>query len=259
MGVCVPRVFTPPLRDLSESGASWGHDLAWFCREVLGSPLSDYQEWLGLHALEVLTKDKAIEFALLEDDPAAELAKIERLYAPPVVRGGRPIPNGRLRFTKVVILIARQNGKTDFVKKFIKWAVFRKRVPEVMAAAQTLNKAMGLWDEILLEIQQDPKLSKHIERPKLLNGSQTLWTRGKRSRYRPVGIDENAGRGDTVDLLYIDELRTQKDFTGVNALEATTTVPDNGLIITTSNAGAAHSVVLREYRDLAMKPIANGT
>ena len=42
---------------------------------------------------------------------------------------------------------------------------------------------------------------------------------------------------------------------GVNSLESTTSVPDNGLIVTTSNAGANHSVVLKEYRVLAMKPI----
>lgn len=254
-----PRIFTPSLRDLSEPDATWGHDLIWFCDAILGEPMSPYQEWLSLHALEVLTKDKALEFAMLEDDPLAEIKKIDRLYAKREVRGGRPIPNGRLRFTKIVILISRQNGKTDWVKKLIKWALFRKRLPEVMAAAQTLNKSMALWKGIKREVEQHPKLAKQLGKPVLLNGSQELWTKDNRGRYRPVGIDENAGRGDTVDLLYIDELRTQKDFVGVNALEATTTVPDNGLIVTTSNAGSAHSVVLRDYRRLAMRPIEDRT
>lgn len=259
MALQLPRVYTPPLRDLEEPGATWGHDLAWFCREILGSPLSDYQEWLGIHMLEVLTKEKALEFAAMEDDPTAEFARIERLYGPPVVRGGRPIPNGRLRFTKVVILIARQNGKTDFVKKLIKWAIFRKRVRDVLAAAQTLNKAIDLWNEIVDEVEADPKLRKMLGRVDHSKGAQAMWTKGKRNRYRPVGIDENAGRGDTVDLLYIDELRTQKDFTGVNSLTSTITVPDNGLVVTTSNAGSDHSVVLREFRELAMRPIVEGT
>lgn len=254
----LPRIFTPPLRDLSDPDASWGHDLAWFCEEILREPLSDYQMWLGVHALEVLTKDKAREFAMLEDDPAAELAKIERLYAPPVKRGKRHVPNGMLRFTKVLILISRQNGKTDFVKKLIKYMLFRMRVHEIMAAAQTLNKSMDLWDEILREVEDHPKLSKQLASVKKLNGSQQLWTTAK-CRYRPVGIDENAGRGDTNGFLYIDELRTQKSYTGVNSLEATTTVPDNGLIVITSNAGANHSVVLRDYRRLARKPIDEGT
>mgnify|MGYP006887530554 FL=1 len=132
--------------------------MAWFCDEILDEPLSDYQEWLSMHALEVLTKEKALEFAMLEDDPSAEIAKVERLYASPEVRGGLAIPNGRLRFTKTLILISRQNGKTDWVKKLIKWAIFRKRMPEVMAAAQTLNKSIDLWNEILLEIERHPKL-----------------------------------------------------------------------------------------------------
>lgn len=259
MTLTLPRVFTPPLRDLSSPDASWGHDLIWFCDEILGEPLSDYQEWLALHSLEVLTREKALEFASWEDDPAAEYAKIERLYESPDVRGGRPIPNGRLRFTKVVILIARQNGKTDYVKKLIKWAIFRKRMPEVMAAAQTLNKSIDLWEEIRRELEApESRLARHMSTPNKANGSKAIWTRGRKCRYRPVGIDENAGRGDTIDLLYIDELRTQKDFTGVNSLEATTTVPDNGLIVTTSNAGADHSVVLRDYRQLATRPVEAG-
>ena len=254
MALMLPRLFTPPLRDLDEPGASWGHDLIWFCRVVLLDPLSDWQEWLAIHALEVLTRERAVEFALLEDDPTAELAKVDRLYSAPVVRGGRPIPNGRLRFTKIVILIARQNGKTDFVKKLLKWALFRKRMPEVMAAAQTLGDALDLWEEVVKEIEEHPKLSKQYAGKRLLNSQQQMSTIHA-CRYRPVGINERSGRGKTLDMLYIDELRTQKDFVGVNSLEPTTSASDNGLIITTSNAGANHSVVLKEYRELAMKPI----
>lgn len=259
MSLTLPRIFTPPLRDLDEADATWGHDFAWFCREILQSPLSDYQEWLGLHALEVLEEEKAREFAMLEDDPTDELEKVERLYAPPKVKGGRPIPGGMLRFTYVLILISRQNGKTDFVKKLIKYFFFRRRVPEIMAAAQTLNKAIDLWNEILLEIELDPLLSRSLGRVDHSKGGQALWSKDRRRRYRPVGIDENAGRGDTNDLLYIDELRTQKTEVGVNSLEATTTVPDNGLIVVTSNAGSDHSVVLRGARERAMKPLNEGT
>lgn len=259
MSLTLPRIFTPPLRDLDEPGATWGYDFAWFCDEILRDPLSDYQEWLGVHCLEVLTEEKAREFAMLEDDPAKEIAKVKRLYAPPKVKGGRAVPNGMLRFTYVLILISRQNGKTDFVKKLIKYFFFRRRVSEIMAAAQTLNKAIDLWNEILLEIELDPLLSRSLGRVDHSKGAQALWSKDRRRRYRPVGIDENAGRGDTIDLLYIDELRTQKTEVGVNSLEATTTVPDNGLIVATSNAGAGHSVVLRATRERAMKPINEGT
>ena len=259
MELTMPRLFTPPLRDLDEPGATWGHDFAWFCREILRNPLSDYQEWLGLHALEVLEEEKAREFAMLEDDPTDELEKVRHLYSSPKVKGGRPIPGGMLRFTYVLILISRQNGKTDFVKKLIKYFFFRRRVPEIMAAAQTLNKAIDLWNEILLEIELDPLLSRSLGRVDRSKGAQAAWSRDRRRRYRPVGIDENAGRGDTVDLLYIDELRTQKSYVGVNALEATTTATDNGLIVVTSNAGGPHSIALRETRQRALKPIQDDT
>ena len=53
LGSTEPRLFTPPLRELTEE-TSWGFDVIWFARQILKKPLSPWQEWLAIHALELL-------------------------------------------------------------------------------------------------------------------------------------------------------------------------------------------------------------
>ena len=97
VGSTEPRVYTPPLRELTPE-TSWGFDVVWFARKILREPLTPWQEWLAIHSLE-----------LLED--------------------------GTPRFKTIVLLVARQNGKTHFAKVLIKWALFRKRLKFVLGNA----------------------------------------------------------------------------------------------------------------------------
>lgn len=83
LGSRTPRVWTPPLRELKpdvldddgniiEPATSLGFDVIEWARESLKVDLLPWQEWLLIHALELL-------------------------------------PNGRLRFRTVLVLVARQN------------------------------------------------------------------------------------------------------------------------------------------------------
>ncbi|MFS0228442.1 hypothetical protein ACL1CF_15115, partial [Corynebacterium striatum] len=119
VGSTVPRVFTPPLRELTPE-TSWGFDVVWFAREILRQPLSPWQEWLAIHGLELMDQDKVKE--LYPDDPAVWDEEIPR-------------------FKTILVLVARQNGKTHFAKTLIKWALFRKRLKYILGAAQTKNDA----------------------------------------------------------------------------------------------------------------------
>jgi phage terminase large subunit-like protein len=71
-----PRIFTPPLRELTPE-TSLGFSLIQFAEEILLVHLFPWQRWLAIHALELR-------------------------------------PDGRLRFRNVVLLVARQNGKSMF-------------------------------------------------------------------------------------------------------------------------------------------------
>ena len=76
-GVTVPRLWTPPLRRLDRR-TSKGWDVIDFARIVLGIRLYPWQQWLLVHALEL-------------------------------------DPDGSYRFSKVIVEVARQNGKTTLV------------------------------------------------------------------------------------------------------------------------------------------------
>jgi hypothetical protein len=52
LGAVVPRLWTPPLRDLEDEESSWGYDFIDFC-ELIGWPLDPWQVWLAIHLGEL--------------------------------------------------------------------------------------------------------------------------------------------------------------------------------------------------------------
>ena len=72
-----PRIFTPPLRRLTRS-TSKGFECIEFAEDILEIKLLPWQKWLLIHALELN-------------------------------------PDGSFRFRTVVLLVARQNGKSTLM------------------------------------------------------------------------------------------------------------------------------------------------
>lgn len=229
-----PRVFTPPLRELTPE-TSWGFDVVWFARTVLREPLTGWQEWLAVHALELLPPDRVK--ALYPDEP--------ELW-------DREIP----RFKTVLVMVARQNGKTHWAKVLIKWALFRKRLPYILGAAQTKNDAYELWEQITDECESHGQLKKRLRRTSKAHGFESL--RSKTGQYRIAGLDKKDGRGKTVNLLYLDELREHKSWEAWKGLTPTTKSPLVGMNVCTTNAGDVHSVVLNSLQDKAHAAIEAG-
>lgn len=225
VGSTEPRIFTPPLRELTPD-TSWGFDVIWFAREVLGEPLTPWQEWLSIHALELLPPERVK--AMYPDIPDLWSAEV-------------------LRFKTILVMVGRQNGKTHWAKVLIKWALFRKRLPYILGAAQTKNDAFELWEQITDECESHPKLRKRLRRTSRAHGFEAL--RSKTGQYRIAGLDKKDGRGKTVNLLYLDELREHKTWLAWNALTATTKSPLVGFNIATSNAGDMSSIVLNTIQE----------
>ena len=119
-GVTLPRIFTPPLRPLTRETSN-GFAVIAFAEIMLHVHLYPWQQWLLVHALE-----------LLED--------------------------GSYRFRKVIVLVARQNGKTTLMGVLAAWWLFvdsnkhPDRVPPVkflvVGAAQTLDNAKGPYNPV---------------------------------------------------------------------------------------------------------------
>lgn len=236
LGSVTPRIYTPPLRDLEDPKNTWGYDVIWFAKEILKEPLSPWQEWFVIHALELLPREAVQE--LYPDNPAV---------------WEREIP----RYKTILLMIARQNGKTHVAKVLIKWALFRKRLPKIMGAAQTKNDAKDLWEEIVEECESNPSLKKRMRRTTHANGAECL--RSKWSTYRIASIERGAARGKTNDFLFMDEMREHTSWKGYSALSSTTLSPVGAFNFLASNAGDDDSIVLASIRSGAISGIDSGS
>jgi hypothetical protein len=208
-----PRLFTPPLRRLSRK-TSRGYEVADFAREVLGEPLLPWQEWLAIHALELL-------------------------------------PDGLFRFRTVMALVARQNGKSSLSKVVALWRLYVDGARLVLGSAQDLSIAREVLEGSIDMAKAVPELAEEIDVIRKTNGDEFLKLVGG-GRYKITAATRSAGRGLSVDHLTMDEIREQRDWAAWSALSKTTTARANGQIWALSNAGDDQSVVLNHLRDAAL-------
>jgi Phage Terminase len=209
-----PRLWTAPLRPLTPS-TSLGFEAIAFASDVLGVTLLPWQRWWLIHALE------------LDAD------------------------TGRYRFRTVLTLVGRQQGKTTLLKIVALWAMFLGRADLVLGAAQSLDIARESWQGAVDLAEGTPDLSQEVATVRRANGELTLGlTNG--SRYRIAAATRSAGRGLSVDLLILDEIREHHDWEAWGALSKTTMARANALKVCISNAGDERSVVLNGLRSAAL-------
>jgi hypothetical protein len=213
LGCEQPRLWTRPLRELTPA-TTLGFEAAQFAEQVLGLTLLPWQRWWLLHALE-----------LRED--------------------------GRFRFRTVLTLVARQNGKTHLLKVVALYFMFLGRARLVLGAAQSLDIAKEAWSGAVELARDVDELHAEVESVRLTNGEQEMrLVTG--ARYRIAATHRAAGRGLSVDLLILDELREHRDWLAWGALSKTTTARRNAIIVGISNAGDDESVVLNSLRSAAL-------
>jgi hypothetical protein len=212
MGCTEAREFTPPLRPLTRQ-TTLGYELADFADLVLGEPLLPWQRWLAIHALELL-------------------------------------PDGTPRFRTVVVLVARQNGKSHFARVLTLYFLFMRGVKLVLGTAQSLDIARVLWKMAVLTCQTTPDLRDELIDVRRANGQEAIVT-SSGGQYCIAASNESAGRGLSVDLLLCDEIRQQKTWKGWQALSKTTMARPLAQIWALSNAGESDSVVLNSLEESA--------
>lgn len=193
-----------------------------FCGEV-GHPLLPYQRWLAIHALELR-------------------------------------PDGLPRFRTVLVLIARQNGKTTFCKLLALWWLFVLRRPLVLGTSTKLDYARESWKGAVdlayeAEVLFEDLLPRKRGGVRDANGEQTLTT-ASGCRYKIAAANADAGRSLTVYDLILDELRQHTKYDAWSAAtKAMNAVPD-GQVWAITNAGDDTSIVLNELWDRAHGMIA---
>lgn len=225
-----PRVFTPPLRPLEPRTAEterWtmGYDVIDFARDILEMPLLPWQEWFFIHALE-----------LRED--------------------------GRFRFKTILLLVARQNGKSTISLVLGLFALYVLEWKTVLGTAQDLDTAEEILDlacELVTASEEDddgedvplrPWLEDQVTKVVAINGKRSLVLR-KRRRWKVKAASRGAGRGFSGDLILFDELREQRNWLAWGAVTKSTMARPHALTLALSNAGDIQSVVLRHLRRLA--------
>jgi hypothetical protein len=220
-GAVIPRLWTPPLRDLDDPASSWGYDFVDFCIEI-GKPLDPWQVWLALHL-------------------------------------GELFPDGSPRYRKAIILVARQNGKTLFTRLLILYWMWIERVPEIVATSTDRGAAKRSWRKVVEMAESTTYLRKRLQprHTALQIGEEDFWNEYG-SHYRFAAPTRRAGRGDTLDRGLLDELREHRTRDTWDAIVPAMNAVDDALLVCISNEGDAESIVLHEEHDAAEQFILTG-
>lgn len=222
-----PRIYTPPLRDLTPE-TSAGFSVIEFAETCLNFHLLPWQKWLLIHALELLPLE-------IEDHPR------------------RP----RFRFRTVLVLVGRQNGKSTLTMILILWFMMVRCVELVIGTAQSLGIAEALWQEAVNTVEESDMLSEYVKKVHLANGGKRLIMdlgNGKVSEYKVEAASRKGARGRSGDLVVLDELREHRTWEAYSAA-ANTTIATGGLVWCITNAADSSSVVLEHLRDIAHKQL----
>lgn len=207
-----PRVFTPPLRKLTPR-TTLGFAVIEFAEDVLEISLFPWQRWLLIHALELL-------------------------------------PDGSFRFRNVVVLVARQNGKSTLSQVLSLFFLYVLGASLVIGTAQDLDVAEEIWQGAVDIVEETPDLDALKERVVKVNGKKSLELKSG-ERYKVKAANRRAGRGLSGDLILLDELREHQSWDAWGAITKTTMARANAQVWALSNAGDATSVVLRYLRKMA--------
>lgn len=212
-GKTEPRVFTPPLRELNES-TSLGYVFIEWCKEICHVELLPWEKWLAIHALEIVGSFDA---------------------------------EWSFRFRNVVVLVARQNGKSLFAELLALFFMYVLGVGLVLGTAQNLDTAEEVWDAAIDRASESDEMRGMIERVRRVNGGKSFELVNN-SKYKVVAATRTGARGKRSDLIIMDELREQRSWDGWGAVSKTMMARPNAMLWAFSNAGDATSVVLRHLR-----------
>lgn len=199
-----------------------GFSAVQFAEDVLGFDLIPWQRWLLIHALELL-------------------------------------PDGRFRFRTVLVLVARQNGKTSVVEFKNLWKMFVLRVPMVIGTAQNLDVSEESWDKAVEIVESIPELNAELPAEGgivRVNGKKTLkLVHG--SRWKVAAASRKGGRGLSGDDVNLDELREHHTWDSWAAVTKTTMARANAQVWAFSNAGDDRSIVLNDLQDKGRATVEN--
>lgn len=229
-GETLPRIFTPPAvtGPAGPCGCgcalthltSRGFELVEFAELVLGQPLIPWQRWLFIHALELDAF-------------------------------------GTYRFRTVLVLVARQNGKTTALSILALWRMLMEAGCLVLGTSTLLDMAKEAWEKCVTLAESTPALAREFSfegrrsSVRRENSSTTLTSLNK-SRYKTAAANRKGGRSLSVDLLILDELREHTTWDAWAASSKTTSARPDPQKWAITNQGDMTGIVLAHLRAAAL-------
>lgn len=229
-GSTTPRIFTPPAVT-GEPGpcgcgcaltpaTSKGFEVVEFAHHVLGVVLMPWQRWLFIHALEL------------------------DLW-------------GAYRFRTILVLVARQNGKTTALSVLALWRMLCDGAKLVLGTSTTVDLAKEAWEKSVTLAEDTQALAGEFRfdgRGSAIRreNSSTQLLALNRARYKTAPANRKGGRSLSVDLLILDELREHQTWDAWSASSKTTNARPDGQKWAITNQGDRTGVVLAHLRAAAM-------
>lgn len=214
------RIFTPPLRPLTAK-TSLGFAIIDYAEHVLGETLYPWQAWLLKHAFEIV---------------------------------GSFSSSWRFRFRTVCVMVGRQNGKTKVSAIIASFFQNVLGVENIFGTSLSLDKAEEVWEIVVGWQEAIPALKANLARVSRTNGNKSISLTGGQ-RYKVGAPTRRAGRGDSNDLVILDEVRELRDWDAWSAAFPSILAKPRGILVAFSNAGDPDSVVLRQLRGQAIAAI----
>lgn len=162
--------------------------------------------------------------------------------------------DGTYRFKTILLLVARQNGKSTLMQVLSLWRMYADGAPLVIGTAQSLDIAEEQWMGAVEIAESIPELAELIEHVDRTNGKKALRL-NTGERYKVAAASRRGGRGLSGDLVLLDELREHQNWQAWSAVTKTTMARRLAQVWAASNAGDLASVVLRHLRSLAHRAL----
>lgn len=172
-----------------------------------------------------------------------------------VIHGGELGPDGAPRFRELLILVARQNGKSFLLVILSLWWMFVECVPLILGTSSKLEYAKEAWQKAVRIVENNDQLWSYCNPRRYKregNNDVVLYTKGEDNRYKIAAANDDAGRSMTVDRLILDEFRRHFDWTCYNAAVYTQQAVWDAQAWIITNQGDYRSVPLHSLRKSAI-------
>lgn len=160
-------------------------------------------------------------------------------------------PGCVFRFRTVLLLVARQNGKSVLLTVLILWRMFQDGARMVLETHASNEHARAAWEEAVAIAEAIPEMADDIAKVQEGKNSELLLLDGGQ-RFKIATANRRGGRGFRGDLVIFDELREHQDWRAWSATSKTTMARKRAQVWGVSNAGDMSSVVLRHLRSVAI-------